>query len=830
MTNRLKIAIVMGIIGLGLFAAALLIPEIPLGFTVLGKLIFTLSILGTLISYQCHKLKSFKIFILLWFFGAYVSIMGFAYLLFVPAWIMMITITGYAMLLTVFVHMPLLALTCYLSSKNKLAVGILCITSFVIALILPHFVNFSFSREYPLEAEKIRVTSDNIADKTPEFIDEEQMWKEESIEGRFSEKCRIRINKSASVVGIAMGELEENEKKPCGQLFSTYQEAISYAKRLNVTMIPSVQMIDHKAKAFDDSFYAAIEKYLQKKAIEGGKETFFNDLLAELINKYDGSEYKTDALAYIACGIELGGGTVQKLSETAEAKKNKLKNDFLSNPLKSKPVGFYTESELLELIFKQDRFFQEYISPKAAIEIAKVLNEKPELKKKYQSILDIGYKMTNPPSCFSVLDVTEYNDFFNDPTKMLQKMAESYKWEVLKKRGAGRESIVPRIQFIPHSTSKENELFAKKYNYSAELPSHNIMNELIKAIRSGSLDLTPDQQSGWYDYQIYALETLLVPEKGQEEDKLLLSKEYKERLIEAFKTMMTKKRELHIKKVELIPTAGISLGPRYLRISPDLSLEPTATYYLRTARGCRFILNSLEAVLGQETLDEVLITDDKTLPDEAKYTINLFYGLYFQVCEDIGMKPKLLDEELLEVDVAQAKQLASQWLMTYQNDNFVKQDVRYIVSALSNLQRTKVRYWMTVGVKLLKIKAEYVKKPRVLILGNDSKINTTPQELPLDKEEGSLPGYPGQYKYVPEEYFIPVEIFGEATGNPKPFTRDEFRQLCDKYKNKDDIIQAIESTNLLVDSRTLIFIIITVSGLALVGLFYILKTKKNRPS
>jgi len=48
--------------------------------------------------------------------------------------------------------------------------------------------------------------------------------------------------------------------------------------------------------------------------------------------------------------------------------------------------------------------------------------------------------------------------------------------------------------------------------------------KLIRAIRQGKVDLAPTASSGWYDYQIHALKTFLLPEKGEENPKLLLTK------------------------------------------------------------------------------------------------------------------------------------------------------------------------------------------------------------------------------------------------------------------------------------------------------------------
>ena len=74
------------------------------------------------------------------------------------------------------------------------------------------------------------------------------------------------------------------------------------------------------------------------------------------------------------------------------------------------------------------------------------------------------------------------------------------------------------------------------------------MSTLIRRIRSGEVDLKPGDKDGWYQYQVYALETMLLPTRGQERDKLLLTASYKKRLVEAFKALITKRRETHVRE------------------------------------------------------------------------------------------------------------------------------------------------------------------------------------------------------------------------------------------------------------------------------------------
>ena len=100
---------------------------------------------------------------------------------------------------------------------------------------------------------------------------------------------------------------------------------------------------------------------------------------------------------------------------------------------------------------------------------------------------------------------------------------------------------------FPPSSTRETELFERLFPNGLP-PNANLMRELVTAIRSGKVDLKPRADGGWYDYQVYALETLLLPEKGTEANKLLLTKAYKKRMLEAFKALITKRRETHARQ------------------------------------------------------------------------------------------------------------------------------------------------------------------------------------------------------------------------------------------------------------------------------------------
>ncbi len=245
------------------------------------------------------------------------------------------------------------------------------------------------------------------------------------------------------------------------------------------------------------------------------------------------------------------------------------------------------------------------------------------------------------------------------------------------------------VAVFPPSTSRETELFERLFPEMLP-PGTNLMVELIQAVRSGKIDLAPGKDGGWYQYQAHALETFLLPSRGQEEPKLLLTASYKKRLIEAFQALITKRRETHARQLDAAKTKSEAapLGEDELR--PRLRVEPCATFYLRTARAYGFLQDFLLATVGQEHLARLYGLReggqrDATLAAELDRMRSRFYGFYLVACEDIGLKPQFLADE--PVDQVAAKLTALDWLAKLGSDRDLACDTRVSVPILRDLRR-----------------------------------------------------------------------------------------------------------------------------------------------
>ncbi len=380
-------------------------------------------------------------------------------------------------------------------------------------------------------------------------------------------------------------------------------------------------------------------------------------------------------------------------------------------------------------------------------DLAAVLKANAELLKQYRAINAFYGRLTNPQSCLPV--------------------------DAILDGGQPRSVAV-----FPPSTSREVELFNRMFPQGVP-SSVNLMAVLVNRIRSGEVDLKPGPNDGWYQYQVYALETLLLPTKGQERDKLLLTAEYKKRLVEAFKAMVTTRRETHVRQHDIEKSAA--KGPPPLAegaVRPRLRVEPCATFYLRTARAYAFLETFLNAAVGEERLKALHGLKEggqreASLGAELRGIAQRFYGFYLLTCEDIGMKPQLLDGETVDREAAQRAALV--WLGNMETDADLACDTRVAVPIAVNPATGKVRIWANLGVRLARLDASYARPPRVRPLADGSPWKEVePQQL------------------GPSDYVIPVVEFAEIElSDSKVLTRKELREACDRYQTKEEIVRGL---------------------------------------
>ncbi len=626
---------------------------------------------------------------------------------------------------------------------------------------------------------------------------------------------KLRINNSTAVFKLDVTPFTPKEKKTAEVLSDDHIAVMKTAEKFDVPFLPSVELVDAKAKQFNDGLYAAIELYLQGEGTReaGTKTRFLRELLDRLLKFRKGvTEYEKRvadaAIVYVATGMHLGGQEVN-LPDDLQEHVTETSERFTGSPIFSKPLGFYNWNEKLQAVYRQDRFYQRTLDIKdkmqtgAAVLISYLLLNDPALAQQHLRIVSLYSRLTNPLDALTVQDYGETIRQFESIHEMIGspsgiegftgalKQTSAFRERYAKETGSHGSFARTGWSLILFSQLKETDLFNRLFGVRPPPPSVELMEIFIQKIKSGEIDLRPKSNSGWYDYQLHALETLLLPEKARESKKLVLTERYSERLKKAFKTMITKARETHVK--QLRTASGRSAAPPTPEvIRPRLSLEPMATVYLRQARGYHFLRNVLPAILGEGVPHQLYRMRENDPPvemnlkDELDRMMYLMYGLYAQACRDLGMKPDLMQGELSSDELKYALRMAEEWLKNLEEDTDLGTDTRVIVPVYINEVTGEVCYWATVGVKLMKIKVQYIYCPTVNLIEDDGR-ETPVKFFPRaggPMTDGKLHGSAGhrQFKLEPQEYLIAVDVFKEIRRKGPPMTREKFRRFCDaKY-------------------------------------------------
>ena len=528
-------------------------------------------------------------------------------------------------------------------------------------------------------------------------------------------------------------------------------------------VLPSVNLIDGKAKQFDDGLYAALDL-----AYYSGHQDVLRshvDLIHQIARKV---ESDSAAAPYLAAGLELAGVSLPVNDQDAKAK---YLQEFENNSLRSKPLGFYNWSPELAECYQFLKYFQQpfWITdssfPNIPRELASVVQNDPQLRADYQQAVSFYAKLTNPLIALNLLDVSDDVE----PQVLAEQQLAKH--------------MHPGVSVFPASTSKEQRLFDRLFPLGFP-EGADLMQELIRAVQQGKVDLAPHPDSGWYDYQSYALETFLLPNQGEESCKLILSARYKQRMLDAFAALITKRRETHIRQLSSAGETAAAPPDDWKppnRLAPRLRLEPNATYYLRTARAYSFLQSFLNEAVGADFLREIKGlreggTRETNLADELEGQKTLFYGFYLLCMEDVGLSPALIDGEV--ESSGQARKRALAWLKKFKDDPDLGVDTRVVVPVAVNPLRGTTQLWGTAGVRLVRLEVKFAQQfiPSIRAAGSDDA---------WQKFEGQI---------ETTNYFIPVEEFiaVEVSRLDCP-TRAEFRKLCDQAETKEELIRLLQN-------------------------------------
>jgi len=564
-----------------------------------------------------------------------------------------------------------------------------------------------------------------------------------------------------------------------------YPDFVTASEHAEHQVLLSLELCGQRGKFTDDGAYAAVELQLEAGAgpLEGGKVAFLKRLYQLTADKEAGSvspakDAYHKAMVFITVALLLTSedgtplSTINIPDDVQKEAGEQMKVFLEEDQLHSKPLGFYTWSKQLSHIFSRDRWLMSKLDTSdtkelgLALALCDIITSDTALSVQHTYVINLYSRLTNPPS---VMNIDGLFELAGDPAVIL---ADSGALGAFKEK-LNPDPEKPPVDFalFPPSRSKEVDLVNKLMGLPAV--SGNTMDALIEYIRKGEISLAPTKDSGWYEYQQYALECLLKVKETPEGEKLKMNEDYIKRLEEAFRTMLTQARETHIKQLDMI--VGTEAPPEMaleIDVSPNLLVEPLPTYYLRVARAYNFLQGVLDSTIGKDMLTKMhgmrkVREADMNLAEELSNIRELFYGFYLEACMDIGLEP---DATMEIPDPAGAVKRAQNWLLDWKSDPLMGQDIRVIVP-LGPTGFGDLNCWCVLGIRPIMVTVSYVDKPTVTVSDPNAVVDVV---------------YPTQTYSILMPVFAEITIPGEA-----PLTRDEFRAVCDKYQTKEKIISAL---------------------------------------
>lgn len=502
----------------------------------------------------------------------------------------------------------------------------------------------------------------------------------------------------------------------------------------------SASMLAYKAKQFDDGLYAAVELAAQYGAGKyPGKKSLLTELSMLLLSAGLHGEMSTLLFAAARLGnIPAEEPTSMQSDVTLHIQR------FLADENVSKVLSFYTWTPELTQIFQQDRMLQSEVRDQRAVhEIAHTLRQCEGALATYVGYLTLLSRLTNPLAAAD-----------------LRNLEGEGPWH-----------------FFPPSRAYETDLATQLYGSTPIPEGFSLVKEMVQQIRDGRFSVKPSEKSGWYDYQTWALESLVLPERMPQTTKLTFSKEYREHLLELFKGVIALTRETHVKRLHSC-LLGAALPPKPSRkeifVRPNLSLEPLASFYGRRAIAYGFIFEVLLDTFGPDGLKNIHRMTPQgpvelPLEDEIGQMIALFRGAHACVNSQLALPPNDVLPQL--PGLAAAMSTFQNWANEVEKDADLGRDTRMMVPVFYDVVRKKNKVWVVLGWAKRPLIISYVTPPTVQVKDTNGR--------PADNEVDIK--FTSQYEFA--AYPISAEVYVNRLLN-----REEFQKHCDRYGTTEEIL------------------------------------------
>jgi len=543
-------------------------------------------------------------------------------------------------------------------------------------------------------------------------------------------KHRIEIDTASLRLGLAMPEPRAFGDASEPEIVATPRDVPRSSGFVSASMLAL------KCKQVDDRLYAAVEH-----AAQGGSNGK-RELLLALGRRLAARSADSGAASEVILAAAALGGFAPGLEGALGERVSKRIDGFLADPLASKPIGFYTDSDELTAIFQQDLMLQTELQPEDAASaalVARELQADPALRAIYERTLALVEKLTNP---FARADLRP----------------------ILAAIDRGEPLMPGDCSFFPPSIAHETELIKQLFADRPIPEGFDLAEEIIRRVQRGDLSLAPRPESGWYDHQTWATEPLLLPDRTPEAARLRFNDRYRKQLRELWKAIVALQRETHIKQLEVPVAAGAAFGMRAkekpkVHVRPDLTLEPTCEHYRRRVLSYRFVRAVLTQAFGANL--------SPSLTQELDAIEALCAGAYANACSQIGLPP--------DADVAPDPDAAATAFARFHddlpNDPDLGRDARMMVPVFYDLQRGMTKVWAFLGWVAEPLTVSFAQRPRFQILDEQGRPDPEAFDVVFADERHQL------------IFPVTAEIYVSEI-----LDRTEFRKHCDTHRTRSAIL------------------------------------------
>lgn len=236
------------------------------------------------------------------------------------------------------------------------------------------------------------LVDDQLTEKNPSFIPD---LIDRRPEGDW------RLNASSAVLRLDAPMLKPDADAALLELRPSYVDAMAKAPT-GMKVLPSINVIDGKAKQFDDGLFAAIDLAYYK-----GLQSRLESHVALIKRIHERVAPESGASAYLAAGLKIAG-VPAKTGQPDQAAS--WLSRFESDAIYSKPFSFYTWSEELTRVFRFMRFFQQPLPPNQPgliAELARAVGSEAKLLEDYKRVNAFYARLTNPLDDLTLAGVLE---------------------------------------------------------------------------------------------------------------------------------------------------------------------------------------------------------------------------------------------------------------------------------------------------------------------------------------------------------------------------------------------------------------------------------------